>query len=333
MAALRTGRLRAPFHPDDNSAICRALPAGEQSDDPFSNCDSDRLLASPVRRVCWLSAIWQQTQLVFFTVTEAATVTGKVLKSLQKLDLSRNQIDALGDAFVLGPGSLSQLLLSRNRLTVLQNGTFRNLDDLARLDLSSNLIRLIRPGAFGGVRSLRRLHLEGNRLSALVSGLFSTLHSLEVLGLRGNPIGSVEPGVLAPLPSLALLDLSFNRLSGLHFKTLLGMRTPVTHVLLEGNPWHCDCELQRVFDKLRRVRRIMLDDVRELRCSEPAELRGRPMAEVDGELCVGETVTVLVLTLTVLVTVAAAVIMAEKSKRSQVKDEESGALEQAYCDY
>ncbi|KAK0150767.1 Phospholipase A2 inhibitor [Merluccius polli] len=280
-------------------------------------------------------ALWGLKVLLLSTnnITSVAGGAFINLLSLQRLDLSGNHIGALGDAFGLGLGSLSQLLLARNRLTALECGTFRTLDGLTRLDLSANLIQLIQPGAFGGVMSLRRLNLEGNRLRALGAGLFSTLHSLEVLSLRGNPIGSVEPGVFTPLPSLALLDLSFNQLSGLHYKVLLGMLTPVVHVMLEGNPWHCDCELQRVFEKLGRVRRIFLDDYRELRCSEPAELRGRPMTEVDSELCMGETVIVLILTVMVFITVVTSVIMAEKSKRSgEAKDEESRALE-AYYDY
>ncbi|CAL8342331.1 unnamed protein product [Boreogadus saida] len=279
--------------------------------------------------------LWGLKVLLLSTNNITSVAAGAFIKlqSLQRLDLSGNRIGALGDSFALGPGSLSQLLLSGNRLTALEIGAFRDLDGLARLDLSANLIQLIHPGAFGGVTSLRRLHLEGNRLRVLGTGLFSTLHSLEVLGLRGNPLGSLEPGVFAPLPSLALLDLSFNRLSGLNFKALLGVRSPVAHVLLEGNPWHCDCELQRVFDKLGRVRRISLDDYRELRCSEPAEMRGRAVTEVEGELCVGETVTVLVLTLTVLVTVAASLIMAERSKRSTEAKEEEGGVTEAYSYY
>ncbi|KAJ3592551.1 hypothetical protein NHX12_007678 [Muraenolepis orangiensis] len=296
--------------------------------------DLSRNLLTTLPPGCF-GALWGLKVLLLSTnnITSMAGGAFVNLQSLQKLDLSGNQIGALGDAFALGLGSLSHLVLARNRLTALESGSFRNLDGLARLDLSANLIGQIRAGAFGGATSLRRLHLEGNRLRALEPGFFSTLHALEVLGLRGNTIGRVEPGVLAPLPSLAFLDLSFNQLSGLHYKTLLAMRAPVTHVLLEGNPWHCDCELQRVFHKLARVRRIFLDDYRDLRCSEPAELRGRAVAEVDGELCVGETVTVLILTVTVLITVVASVIMAEKSKRSgEAKDEESGPLE-AYCDH
>ncbi|XP_056144900.1 TLR4 interactor with leucine rich repeats-like [Lampris incognitus] len=256
------------------------------------------------------------------------------LWSLQRLDLSQNQLSALGEGFSLGLNSLFELFLAHNRLTVLESKTLQNLDNLVKLDLSANLIELVKPGALSSLTALRRLLLDGNQLTTLDLELLSTLHSLEVLGLRGNRIHTAEQEVFAPLSNLALLDLGFNRLSRLHFKTLLSIQTASVHILLEANPWHCDCDLQRVFHKLATIRRLFLDDYKRLRCSQPKELRGSLMVEVDNELCVGETVTVLILTFTVLITVVAAIIMGEKKKRKcSAKDriEETLGLE-AYCD-
>lgn len=255
------------------------------------------------------------------------------LQGLRRLDLSRNHLSALGPGFSLGLETLTELLLDHNHLTVLENGTFHSLDSLQKLDLSSNLIATVKPRALGYLTGLRQLHLEGNHLTSLGSGLFSTLRSLEVLGLRGNLISSTEPGVFAPMSSLTLLDLALNRLSTLGYRTLLSIHTPSLHVLLEGNPWHCDCDLQRVFRKLSSIHRVFLDDYQELRCSQPTELKGRSMGEVNDELCVGETVTVLILTVTVVITVVAAIIMAEKNKKKSVAKnwEESVGLD-TYCD-
>ncbi|XP_029518754.1 reticulon-4 receptor-like 2 [Oncorhynchus nerka] len=255
------------------------------------------------------------------------------LQGLRRLDLSCNHLSALGPGFSLGLESLTELLLDHNHLTVLESGTFHSLDSLQKLDLSSNLISTVKPRALGYLTGLRQLHLEGNHLTSLGSGLFSTLRSLEVLGLRGNLISSTEPGVFAPMSSLTLLDLALNRLSTLGYRTLLSIHTPSLHVLLEGNPWHCDCDLQRVFRKLSSIHRVFLDDYQDLRCSQPTELQGRSMGEVDDELCVGETVTVLILTVTVVITVVAAIIMAEKNKKNSVAKnwEESVGLD-TYCD-
>ncbi|KAM4609412.1 uncharacterized protein ACJ7VT_015184 [Polymixia lowei] len=256
------------------------------------------------------------------------------LQSLQKLDLSKNHLSALGNSFSLGLDSLSELFLANNRLTVLKNQTFHNLDNLVKLDLSANLIKQIQPRALSGMTALRRLHLDGNQLTTLDLHIFSTLHSLEVLGLRGNLIGTAAPGAFAPLSNLARLDLASNQLTRLQFKTLLSIRTSSVHVLLEENPWHCDCDLQRVFKKLASVQRLFLDDYQKLRCSTPDELKGSVMVDVHDELCIAETLTVLVPTVTVVFTVVAAVIMREKSKKgrpAKAGTEESAGLE-AYCD-
>ncbi|KAF7656188.1 hypothetical protein LDENG_00045370 [Lucifuga dentata] len=257
------------------------------------------------------------------------------LQSLRKLDLSQNQISALGDGFSLGLSSLAELVLAHNRLTVLESRIFQNLDNLAKLDLSANLIQQVQPRALSSMTALRRLYLDRNQLRTLDLDFFSTLRSLEVLRLQKNHISIIDPGIFSSLCNLVLLDLAFNQLSHLHFKTLLSMCSPSVHVVLEGNPWNCDCDLQRVFTKLVSVHRLFLDEYHKLRCSEPAELQGRLMVEVADELCAAETVTVLILTLTVLVTVVAAIVMGEKNKRrSSAKDwtEDNVGLED-YCDH
>uniref|UniRef100_A0A8C9VN60 Leucine-rich alpha-2-glycoprotein-like n=1 Tax=Scleropages formosus TaxID=113540 RepID=A0A8C9VN60_SCLFO len=239
------------------------------------------------------------------------------LQSLQRLDLSRNRISILSAGFSLGLGSLKELLLGQNRLTGLESGSFLYLDGLRRLDLSANAIRTIHVRAFGGMTALRRLHLQDNRLEFLGGGIFSTLRSLEVLDLRGNLIDATEGGVFTPLASLATLDLAHNRLSSIRFRTLLSIPSYSTHILLGGNRWHCDCDLQRVFRKLRSVQRLFLDDYATLSCAEPPELQGYRLEEVDSQLCVAETVTVLIITVTVVITVVAAVVMAEKNRKKR----------------
>ncbi|XP_036395921.1 leucine-rich repeat-containing protein 17-like [Megalops cyprinoides] len=239
------------------------------------------------------------------------------LESLQRLDLSRNSISYLTKGFFLGLGSLKELQLSENRLTHLDSGNFQHLDSLQRLNLSSNKISSIQVRAFCCMTVLRNLYLEDNQLRCLSNGVFSTLRSLEVLYLQQNNISSTEPGVFTPLTSLALLNLANNCLSFIPFKTFLSIHTPGTHILLADNPWHCHCDLQRVFRKVRSVQRLFLDDYYNLSCREPPELQGYQLMEVDAELCIAETVTVLIITVTVVITVVAAIVMAEKSRKKR----------------
>ncbi|KAL4635608.1 leucine-rich repeats and immunoglobulin-like domains protein 1-like [Arapaima gigas] len=239
------------------------------------------------------------------------------LENLLKLDLRRNRVSSLGEGFSVGLVSLRELLLAKNQLKHLNAGSFLHLGDLQRLDLSSNVIHSIDLMAFAGLTSLRHLHLQSNQLLALSTGIFSTLQSLEVLHLQGNRINSTDMEVFTPLSSLATLNLTQNQLSFIHFRTFLSINSHSIHILLGGNRWHCNCDLQRVFHKFHTVRRLFLNDYSGLHCAEPLELLGRRLAEVDSELCMAETVTVLIITLTVLITVVASIVMAERNRKKQ----------------
>ncbi|KAL4618000.1 leucine-rich repeats and immunoglobulin-like domains protein 1-like [Arapaima gigas] len=267
-------------------------------------------------------------------ISTLADGTFSSMQSLQRLDLSHNRISKLSSSFSLGLGSLKELLMGGNKLITLESRSFLHLENLRRLDLSANTILSIHVFAFGGLTALRRLHLQGNQLESLGSGVFSTLRSLEVLDLQGNLINTTDGGVFTPLTSLAMLNLAHNRLSSIRFRTLLSIPSYSTHILLGGNLWHCDCDLQRVFRKLHSVHRLFLDDYNTLNCAEPPELHGSRLEEVDAQLCVAETVTVLIITVTVVITVVAAIVMAEKNKARRADkfwSEENYGLEGYWC--
>ncbi|RXM98126.1 hypothetical protein EOD39_13551 [Acipenser ruthenus] len=50
-------------------------------------------------------------------------------------------------------------------------------------------------------------------------------------------------------------------------------------------------------------------------CTEPPQLNGYRLDDVDNRLCIGETVVVLIITFTVIVTVVAAIVMAERNRK------------------
>lgn len=239
------------------------------------------------------------------------------LEFLQKLDLSRNRISTLNEGFSAGLGFLRELQLANNRLTGLDSGCFLHLDGLQRLNLSGNPIHSIQVRSFAPMSTLRQLHLEGNRLTSLRSGIFSMLRSLEVLNLAGNRISETETGVFKPLTSMTLLNLANNKLTSIYFKTFLNINTYSTHILMEGNPWNCDCDLQRVFRKLRSIQRLFLDDYYNLTCEQPPVLQDYRLIEVDTELCIAETFTVLIITVTVVITVVAAMLMGERKRKKK----------------
>lgn len=241
------------------------------------------------------------------------------LEFLSKLDLSWNRLSVLTEGFSVGLTLLRELQLAHNHLTSLDSRSFLHLDGLQRLNLTSNAIHTIQVRTFSSMSSLRQLHLEDNQLTSLRNGIFSILRSLEVLNLAGNQISETEIGIFKPLTSMTLLNLANNQLSTVYFKTFLGIQTYSTHILLEGNPWNCDCDLQRVFQKLQSIQRLFLDDYYNLTCKAPPVLQGYRLMEVDTELCIAETVTVLIITATVVITVLAAMLMGERMRKKEQK--------------
>ncbi|KAF3688371.1 Leucine-rich repeat transmembrane neuronal protein 2 [Channa argus] len=241
------------------------------------------------------------------------------LEFLKKLDLSWNRISTLTEGFSVGLTFLQELQLAHNHLTSLDSRSFLHLEGLLKLNLTSNTIHTIQVRSFSSMSSLRQLHLEDNQLMSLRNGMFSMLRSLEVLNLAGNRIRETEMGIFKPLTSMTLLSLANNQLSTVYFKTFLSIHTYSTHVLLKGNPWNCDCDLQRVFQKLQSIQRLFLDDYYNLTCKAPPVLNKYRLMEVDTQLCIAETVTVLIITATVVITVVAAMLMGERMRRKEQK--------------
>lgn len=261
------------------------------------------------------------------TIEDAAF---SLLEALVKLDLSRNHISSLTKGFSLGLGSLRELSLAENQLRSMDGGSFSHMDALQKLNLSHNNISFVR--TFGSLSTLRRVYLDGNKISSLSNGVFSMLRNLEELGLKGNRIHCLEVGALAPLTSLTVLDLVDNQLKEVDFKAFLSLHTHSTHIWLAGNPWECNCDLQRVFRKLRSVQRFLLDDYDNLTCAKPEQLQGEALKQVDTQLCFAETVTVLIITITVVITVVAAIVMAEKNRKKIQKEKHWTEVSDMSCD-
>ncbi|CAG5958652.1 unnamed protein product, partial [Menidia menidia] len=236
---------------------------------------------------------------------------------LERLDLSFNRLRWLPHDFSRSLSSLRELRLDHNLLQHLDAASLADSDNLRKLDLSYNRILSVDAHAFGSLSRLRVLGLQGNRLNALPDGLLTGQQALEALRLGHNNISVIEADALAPLRALTLLDLRGNRLVHVKFKTLLKLRTAGTHLQMSGNPWTCDCELQRVFGKIQHVRHLRVQDYADIVCHAPPQQSGASLASMDSQLCMAETVSVLVITVTVALAVVGALAKAERNRKSK----------------
>ncbi|RDY12642.1 Receptor-like protein 12, partial [Mucuna pruriens] len=163
---------------------------------------------------------------------------GKVMNSLQVLDLSSNKLRGEVPAFFGNMCTLQELYLGKNNLSgeissFIQNSSWCNRDIFSNLDLSYNQITGMLPKSIGLLSELNILYLQGNSLEGDITELHLTnLSNLEFLNLSYNSLsvkfvsswvppfqlfelglascklGSTFPSWLKTQSSLQLLDIS-----------------------------------------------------------------------------------------------------------------------------
>ncbi|XP_020773988.2 slit homolog 2 protein [Boleophthalmus pectinirostris] len=245
------------------------------------------------------------------------------LEFLERLDLSYNRLKTLPPDFSHKLFSLKELRLNHNFLHLLDPTSLHDLENLRKLDLSYNQITSLDVRLFNSLSHLNYLNLEGNKLNVLVDDLLSRQQNLQILHLGHNNISVIENQAFTPLRSLTLLSLHGNQLVHIRFKTFLELQTANTHLQLSSNPWTCDCELQRVFGKIQRVKHLQVVDYKDIICHGPLQLAGRALTSLDSQLCMAETVSVLVITITVLLAVIGALVKAERNQKNKQSQSES----------
>lgn len=162
--------------------------------------------------------------------------------SLQKLDLSNNQLAALPPTLFDSESNvtipISHLYLQNNSLTLLPGKVFSGLSKLVVLNLSSNAIAsdLLSSDTFYGLEtSLKQLDLSHNQLKKIESTLFERLSSLEVLYLQDNHLTSIAPDSFLRLNSLEKLILSNNQLDTLDANVFRGLKPNLKSLALDHN--------------------------------------------------------------------------------------------------
>ncbi|KAJ1526791.1 hypothetical protein ONE63_008362 [Megalurothrips usitatus] len=138
------------------------------------------------------------------------------LLTLQRLDLSHNELtrppwEALGDLT-----SLQYLHLQHNKLTELPRAAFGRLPVVFQLELAHNQISNVSVRAFDGLLQLLTLNLTANAITHLPNGALQGLVSLRTLDLSHNQLERLDNkthGLLDDCLSLERVNLSHNKIS------------------------------------------------------------------------------------------------------------------------
>lgn len=148
------------------------------------------------------------------------------LERLQLLDMSRNKIVQLPENLFKNC-SLSIRIISfhKNSISALSLGLFKNLTHLISLDLSHNQLSDIwmNNNTFSGLIRLVMFNLSYNRINNLDETLFQDMYTLQVLSLEHNIIEVLQPNIFKPLSNLHTLHLSYNKLKRVDAHSLNGL--------------------------------------------------------------------------------------------------------------
>uniref|UniRef100_W5LTI9 SLIT and NTRK like family member 1 n=1 Tax=Astyanax mexicanus TaxID=7994 RepID=W5LTI9_ASTMX len=175
------------------------------------------------------------------------------------------------------------LHLENNGLHDIVPGAFLGLQLVKRLHINNNKIRSFRKSTFLGLDDLEYLQADFNLLRDLDPSVFRDLSKLEVLILNDNLISALPINVFQHVP-ITHLDLRGNRIKTLPYEGVLEQIPGIVEVLLEDNPWDCNCDLVSLKEWLENIPQRAL--IGRVVCEAPARLQGSDLNETaQSELC------------------------------------------------
>ncbi|KAK2538556.1 Igsf10 [Columba guinea] len=192
------------------------------------------------------------------------------LEKLELLMLHSNEINTIPDRVFSDLYSLQVLKMSYNKVRVLQQDVFYGLKSLVRLHMDHNKIEFVNPNVFYGLTSLRLVHLEGNLLKQLHPDTFVTLRYSQIFKISLMKHIYLSDNVLTSLPH-----------------EMFSYLPELESIYLHGNPWSCDCRLQR-FAQWAQQRADVIKCKKDRSsgaqqcpvCASPKNQKGRSLAAV-----------------------------------------------------
>ncbi|XP_055604551.1 carboxypeptidase N subunit 2 isoform X2 [Uranotaenia lowii] len=232
-------------------------------------------------------------------ITPDTTLALGSIRRLEHLDLSYTGIDELPRGVFDKIDGLKELYLQGNHFKAVPSAIALLKPTLKILNIGDNPIQMLNDESFFDLDRLTHLNISMmENLEDIIIGTFSGLKSLEVLVCSNNPsLMTFDMSDLKGLVRLRQLDLSNCGLQHLHldepipiidhnsdiaqFEVFQKLRS----VNLEGNPWHCDCDLYKTIESFKHI----LEDEfhgpatspsNEARCESPYDLAALPLTDL-----------------------------------------------------
>ena len=203
--------------------------------------------------------------------------------NLEVLDLSKNLLTQFPKNL---PKSLQVLQLNKNQINFISFNATQRLKDLTELGLSENRIiqTMVAHGALFRLTSLVTLDLSRNQLTQVPVELPPRL---EQLLLGSNKLEYIfnkensQHGSLNSVKTLTNIDLSSNLLKSVELNAFSELN--LINIQLQKNPWQCDCYLHYLKQWLERKKTIVSNE-NNIKCSSPPTFADVPLTTIDEEL-------------------------------------------------
>lgn len=209
------------------------------------------------------------------------------LVNLEHLDLSQTAIYDLPEGVFADKPHLRELLIYGNDFKELPTSVQKIGDSLKSLYIGGNPIEYLNATSFEGLHHLAQLNISNLwQLQSIAEDTFVHLDSLEVLFGRGNTkLREFNITQLQHLSKLREVDLSHCDLAALTYYDPDGTAyqteqfPKLRSLKLEGNSWHCDCELYETLRILEHHGSHQFQSDDDARCRSPVDMAGVPLVD------------------------------------------------------
>lgn len=211
---------------------------------------------------------------------------GRGLKRLRTLSMDNCGFDTLDSEVFTNLGGLTRLSLSRNRFTAVPLA-LRYVPRLNILALSENLMPKLPKGSFKNMPALRNIYMRRMpNLTEVLSCAFCGLIDLELVDFSGSShLGTIEDNAFGLYEKKEIVPEAFNMLN-LENCNFTGISEDLldwgssTHLALEGNPLHCDCETMKWL-----LGNKVVNLVGQAVCQTPKALHKKPLRRASAKQC------------------------------------------------
>ncbi|KAK4872321.1 hypothetical protein RN001_014350 [Aquatica leii] len=160
------------------------------------------------------------------------------MPSLKKISFSHNKISNIENASFQIP-TLQILHLSYNKLKDWNKYWFGSFQNLIEIDIRDNLLGTIPSNAFENFENVSKIVLDSNMITSIEMNAFAGLHKLKHLGLTYNLLTEININWFPNSINLSKLTVNANKLNYVSLKVL--ERVKPKQILIDGNPWKCEC--------------------------------------------------------------------------------------------